>query len=293
MSEGNGAQVNRSSGEYGSGSIGRLGVLGQAFIRDFAVVAKIDPITEQLERGPNGLCVQVSVKCHSCTDNKAANGEMGELLFRIDTSGTDDAGRAFQGYYGNENATNKKVARDVLAKDDYFFRTGDVVRCEGDGFRRYTFFEDRIGDTFRWKGENVSTMVLTSIFGVNLQEVSAVIGAYPGIDDANVYGIRLPNHDGRAGCAAITIHRNSPPDFCSLAQHLKAVLPRYAVPLFLRVTDSMRLTGNMKHQKHEMREEGVDPEKCQKEKILWFKNGDYVEFTKDDWEGLKAGQVKL
>jgi acyl-CoA synthetase (AMP-forming)/AMP-acid ligase II len=100
-----------------------------------------------------------------CANNKAANGETGELLFRIDP---DDAGRAFQGYYGNEGATKKKIARDVLAKGDHFFRTGDVVKWEYDGLRRYTFFEDRIGDTFRWKGENVSTMVLAFIVGANL-----------------------------------------------------------------------------------------------------------------------------
>jgi acyl-CoA synthetase (AMP-forming)/AMP-acid ligase II len=125
-----------------------------------------------------------------------------------------------------------------------------------------------------------------------VKEVAAVIGSYPGVDDANVYGIRLPNHDGRAGCAAIAVHHSSPPHFGDLAKYLKKSLPRYAVPLFLRLTDSMRLTGNMKHQKHEMREEGVDLEKC-REKVLWLKNDEYVDFTKEDWEELKAGQVKL
>ena len=74
---------------------------------------------------------------------------------------------------------------------------------------------------------------------------------------------------------------------------MKAVLPRYAVPLFLRITDVMTLTGNMKHEKHGMREEGVDPERCRGEKIMWLKNEDYVDFTKEDWERMKGGQVKL
>ena len=74
---------------------------------------------------------------------------------------------------------------------------------------------------------------------------------------------------------------------------MKAVLPRYAVPLFLRITDAMTLTGNMKHEKHGMREEGVDPERCRGEKIMWLKNEDYVDFTKEDWERMKGGQVKL
>jgi hypothetical protein len=90
------------------------------------------------------------------------------LLFAVDPEGSTDPGRAFQGYYGNKDATRKKIARDVLAKGDYFFRTGDVIRCKYDGLRRFTFFEDRIGDTFRWKGENVSTMVYIRAFQSNV-----------------------------------------------------------------------------------------------------------------------------
>jgi hypothetical protein len=124
--------------------------------------------------------------------------------------------------------------------------------------------------------------------------VAAVIGLHPGVDDANVYGVRLPNHDGRAGCVALTLHQDSNFDFGSLARHLLDTLPRYAVPLFVRLTtEGMRLTGNMKHQKHEMREEGIDPGKMRGDKILWLKDGIYVEFTKEDWEKMNAGQVKL
>jgi acyl-CoA synthetase (AMP-forming)/AMP-acid ligase II len=87
-------------------------------------------------------------------------GEAGEMLFYSEPPDGTDAGRAFQGYYGNKAATEKKIARDVLVKGDMYFRTGDVLRQEYDGMRLFTHFEDRIGDTFRWKGENVSTMVL-------------------------------------------------------------------------------------------------------------------------------------
>jgi acyl-CoA synthetase (AMP-forming)/AMP-acid ligase II len=82
----------------------------------------------------------------------------------VDTSGEKDAFKAFQGYYKNATATNKKKAHDVLTKGDTFFRTGDVIKCQYDGWRRYTLFEDRIGDTFRWKGENVSTMVTSMLY---------------------------------------------------------------------------------------------------------------------------------
>ena len=92
---------------------------------------------------------------------------------------------------------------------------------------------------------------------------------------------------------ALTLQSHTLPDFRALAKHLTSTLPRYAVPIFLRVTDAMTLTGNMKHQKHKMREEGVDPEKVRGEKVFWLKDEGYVEFTGEDWEGLKAGYVKL
>ena len=120
-----------------------------------------------------------------------------------------------------------------------------------------------------------------------------MIGAYPGIDDANVYGIRLPHHDGRAGCVALSLHSGKELDFRGLAQHLRNVLPKYAVPLFIRITEAMKLTGNMKHQKHELREEGVDLDKCKGDRILWLKGDTYVDFTKKDWEEMNGGQVKL
>jgi AMP-binding enzyme len=90
------------------------------------------------------------------------------MLFLIDRLGAADAGRAFQGYYGNSGATQKKIIQDVLEKGDSYFRTGDIIRAQHDGFRRYTYFEDRIGDTFRWKGENVSTMVRFGIVSTGL-----------------------------------------------------------------------------------------------------------------------------
>ena len=82
------------------------------------------------------------------------------MLFHAEPEGSSDAGRQFLGYYGNKTATEKKLAHNVLVKGDAYFRTGDVLRRIHDGLRSYTHFEDRIGDTFRWKGENVSTMVL-------------------------------------------------------------------------------------------------------------------------------------
>jgi acyl-CoA synthetase (AMP-forming)/AMP-acid ligase II len=98
---------------------------------------------------------------------------------------------AFPGYYNNPEATMKKFEKDLFKKGDLWYRSGDALRRTDDG---HWFFLDRLGDTFRWKGENVSTA-----------EVSEVLGKYPGVVEANVYGVALPSHDGRAGCAAVFI----------------------------------------------------------------------------------------
>jgi hypothetical protein len=105
--------------------------------------------------------------------------------------------------------------------------------------------------------------------------------------------VRLPHHDGRAGCAALALREGERPDFRGLAERVKSALPKFAVPLFLRITKAMNLTGNMKHQKTLMRDEGVDPAKVSGDIIFWLKDGVYVEFTAKDWENLKGGQAKL
>jgi len=213
-------------------------------------------------------------------------GEKGELLVVVNKA------RVYDGYYRDATASQKKVVGDVLRKGDIYFRTGDLVRYQWDGYRKFIMFEDRMGDTFRWKGENVSTMVISSVTRLMLKEVTTAITAFDGIDDASVYGVALPNHDGRAGCAAIILSPSHPPDLSELLRHIRQVLPNYAVPLFLRVTADLRLTGNMKHQKSEFKEEGVDPGKVQ-ERLLWLRDGAYVEFTLVDWENLKTESVRL
>jgi acyl-CoA synthetase (AMP-forming)/AMP-acid ligase II len=98
---------------------------------------------------------------------------------------------AFLGYYKNPSATEKRFLHDVFKKGDFYYRCGDALRRSDDG---KWFFSDRLGDTFRWKSENVSTA-----------EVSEVLGGFHGVIDANVYGVEVPYHDGRAGCAALLL----------------------------------------------------------------------------------------
>lgn len=202
----------------------------------------------------------------------------GEILVRVATE------KAFPGYWNDPVATSKKFARDVFSKGDLWYRTGDALRRTNDG--RW-FFLDRLGDTYRWKSENVSTA-----------EVSEVLGLYPGVREANVYGVSLPNHEGKAGCAALTLDPDMQDkfDFFGFHQHAKAKLPQHAVPVFIRLSNGMSHTHNNKQNKVPLRKEGVDPGKVKDgDKVLWCKanSSGYVAFNPDDWNQIMESKVKL
>lgn len=159
-----------------------------------------------------------------------------------------------------------------------------MVRFDEEG---RLWFTDRVGDTFRWKSENVSTA-----------EVSEAIGSHPEIHEANVYGVQLPNHDGRAGCAALVVAGDKTLDdnlARDLADHTKRRLPRYAVPIFLRLLKEVQVTGTLKHQKVAIRNEGVDPEKMGKDEIFWLEPGAdrYTKFGPQEWARICNGSAKL
>ncbi|QXZ11274.1 long-chain-acyl-CoA synthetase [Comamonas sp. Y33R10-2] len=152
------------------------------------------------------------------------------------------AGR-FEGYTSAE-ATEKKILRNVFAEGDAWWSSGDLLRCDEDG---YCWFVDRIGDTFRWKSENVSTM-----------EVSDALGDFKGLDAITVYGVQVPGHGGRAGMAALVMQEGvafDPKEFWSLA--LKR-LPRYAAPQFVRLMAAPDMTGNYKLRKVDLQKQGYD-----------------------------------
>ncbi len=166
-------------------------------------------------RGADGFCIR-------CT-----TGEPGEAIGRILDAAAP--ARWFDGYTDAE-ASAQKVLCDVFAPGDRWFRTGDLMRRDGAG---YYYFVDRLGDTFRWKGENVSTT-----------EVAAAVAACPGVREAVVYGVAIPGYDGRAGMAAVTTTQGFSLD--ALHRHLAANLPGYARPLFIRICDSLVVTGTFK-----------------------------------------------
>lgn len=242
------------------GSVGRIpGWLESKF--EHIAFVKFDVESEAPVRDENGFCIRADVD------------ETGEVLGIIG----DDVRNRFEGY-NDEEATRKKILKDVFETGDMWFRTGDLMRKDEHG---YVYFVDRIGDTFRWKGENVST-----------NEVGEVLSQAEGVSTANVYGVPVPGTDGKAGMAAITTEGTV--GFDTLYDELAAKLPRYAVPLFIRVQKEAETTGTFKYRKVELVEEGFDPRKTTDP--VWMLHPDqnaYVELTRDRFESLMSGAFKF
>lgn len=264
--EGTGAAFNFCRNDFTKGAIGRNGMLKGLILQRKQAIVEVDWTIERPWRDPGtGFC------------KKVATGQPGELLYSLDGTNIEED---FQGYLNDKKATEGKILRDVLKSGDAYFRTGDVVIWDSEG-RMY--FSDRIGDTYRWRGENVST-----------NEISDLLCYHPSVLEANVYGVQLPHHDGRAGCVALILAEEpSPSLMASLAEHVLTHLPRFAVPLFLRVMEDMERTGTNKQQKHVLRIQGVDPAKATIGELYWLKDGSYLKFTADNWEELNRGSVKL
>jgi len=222
---------------------------------------KYDIETEELVRGSNGLCIECKP------------GEKGEVLGLIN----DEPARAFKGYTDSE-ATQKKITHDVLVKGDTYFRSGDLMYYDVDGF---FYFVDRTGDTFRWKGENVAT-----------NEVSDVITRVTGIKEANVYGVAVPNHDGRAGMVSIVMKPECELSLEELYQVITKELPLYAAPIFARVQEEMEITSTFKHKKVTLVKEGFNPTLIKDP--LYFRDDKQKKFVVLD-ENLfsEIGNVKL
>ncbi|HEY2836697.1 MAG TPA: long-chain-acyl-CoA synthetase [Rhizomicrobium sp.] len=209
-------------------------------------------------RNAGGLC------------EKVETGEAGEAIGRI-------AGGAarFEGY-SDEAATAKKILRDVFEKGDAYVRTGDLMRQDTQGF---FYFVDRLGDTFRWKGENVATT-----------EVAAALASYPGVAAANVYGVTVPGSDGKAGMAALETGENF--DMGGLRTHLKSRLPDYARPIFVRLVDSLAATETFKQKKGELATQGFDPERIGDPLYADLGEG-YVTLDDALYAGIRSGAIRL
>ncbi len=245
---------------------GRPGAIGRVppFLAHRFPVALVrcDPETGVLERDAAGLCV------------RCGRDEVGEALGRIGDSGAAE-GRPFEGYT-DAGASEKKIARDVQVPGDAWFRTGDLMRRDGSGFY---YFVDRIGDTFRWKGENVAT-----------EEVAAVLAACPGVTEAVVYGVTVPGAEGRAGMAALTVEAGF--DLAEFRRHGQA-LPEYARPVFVRIGGSIAATTTFKQAKAVLAREGFDPALAD---AVYFDDraaGAFVRVDADLYAGILGGAVRV
>jgi fatty-acyl-CoA synthase len=192
-------------------------------------LVKFDEATGRPARDARGFCI------------RCAADEPGEAIGRIPGE-PSQPGDAFEGYTDRKD-TEQKILHNVFARGDCWFRTGDLMRMDAGGF---FYFVNRIGDTFRWKGENVAT-----------SEVTAAIMAFAGIREATVYGVRVPGAEGSAGMAAIVTDGTL--DLAGFRQHLRRRLPPYAVPKFLRVADRIATTSTFKHTTSDLQRGGFDP----------------------------------
>ena len=254
--EGNVAFVNMD------GTIGAVGQMPRFMERTMGVAfVKFDVEAETPIRNKDGFCI----KCDA--------NEVGEVLGEIKGTGRS----SFEGYE-DKAATEKKILTDVFKKGDKWFRTGDLMRRDEFG---YVQFVDRIGDTFRWKGENVAT-----------NEVADVISKFAGVELANVYGVQVPHTDGRAGMAALTVQGTL--DYSKLAQHLLSSLPTYAVPVFLRENQQADTTGTFKFRKVDAVKDGFDPAKVRDPIwVLDAKEGIYTPLTDAKHKSILSGEVRF
>jgi fatty-acyl-CoA synthase len=243
---------------------GREGAIGRApkWLRNkFNVrLVQFDVEAEQAIRGINGLCIE------------AGPGQIGECIGQIG----GDARSEYTGYV-DKAASEKKVLHDVFEKGDRWFATGDLMKTDADG---YFYFVDRIGDTYRWKGENVST-----------NEVAERLLGCPGVKEANVYGVEVAGAEGRAGMAALVVGAEF--DIKTFGDGVAHELPSFAQPVFVRILPELETTGTFKTRKMDLIADGYDPGRIKGPLFFHDPKKGYVKVTKGVFDKIAAGALKL
>uniref|UniRef100_A0A1A8J454 long-chain-fatty-acid--CoA ligase n=2 Tax=Nothobranchius kuhntae TaxID=321403 RepID=A0A1A8J454_NOTKU len=242
------------------GAVGRVHFLHQKLFP--YTLVKYDTERDEPVRDANGLCI------------KSPKGETGLLVSKI----TDIA--PFEGYAQNKEQTERKKLRDVLKKGDLYFNTGDLMRIDKDNF---IYFQDRVGDTFRWKGENVATT-----------EVSDILSFIDCLQEANVYGVQVPGHEGRVGMAAVSLKEDGEFDGSKVYKHVVSYLPSYARPRFIRIQSAVEVTGTFKQMKVKLVAQGFDPGQVQDP--LYFLDDcvkSYIPVTAQLYSSILSGSIKL
>jgi fatty-acyl-CoA synthase len=240
------------------GAIGRIPFYARKWFN--IRIVRFDVETTSIVRGPDGFGIE------------SDPGEIGECLGEIHA----DPRAEYTGY-ADKKASESKVVHGLFKADDAWFATGDLMRRDKEG---YLYFVDRIGDTFRWKGENVST-----------GEVEEALAIVPGVKEASVYGVKVGELDGRAGMASLVVGADF--DITDLAARLDASLPAYARPLFVRLRPELAVTGTFKHRKMDMVEDGFDPARIKEP--LFVRDGDdgYAPLTPETAAEIADGKLRI
>lgn len=251
------------------GAVGSVFVAWPRFLQELIlpiVVIKVEPESGEPIRGPDGFCI------------RAEPNEPGEFLGKIIRN---DPVKDFEGYRDN-SATKKKILSDVFVKGDVYFRSGDILVMDEFG---WLYFKDRAGDTYRWKGENVST-----------HEVESVAGSVLGLKMVAAFGVKVENTDGRAGMMAVggSESGDAREMLDKLHSGLKERLPAYARPLFVRTVDRCEMTGTFKLKKTQLQREGFDVNKI-KDAVYFLdaKSDKYVPLTGALYNDISAGKVRV
>uniref|UniRef100_A0A3Q3RHM9 long-chain-fatty-acid--CoA ligase n=2 Tax=Mastacembelus armatus TaxID=205130 RepID=A0A3Q3RHM9_9TELE len=244
----------------------KIGVVGRVnFVHKFFfpyTLIKFDIEKEEPVRNSQGLCIE------------AARGETGLLVGRITQRSP------FIGYAGNQQQTEKKRLRDVLKKGDLYFNTGDLLQFDHENF---VYFQDRVGDTFRWKGENVAT-----------SEVADILTMALCIFEANVYGVKVEGHEGRIGMAAVTLKEGKDFDCSDTYKQVVSYLPAYARPRFIRIQPCLEMTGTFKMKKVKLVEEGFNPAEI-KDPLFFLspEKKTYIPLTEEIYRAILSSEIKL
>lgn len=234
---------------------GKVGMMGRKQKKQ--AIIRCDLETGDIIRNAQGFCEPVGVN------------ETGLFVNFIDKLAPFDG-------YVDRKASEKKLIDDMFKKGDRYFNSGDLVTLHDDD---WVSFADRVGDTFRWKGENVST-----------NEVAEVLNGCAGVLESNVYGVEVPHNEGRAGMASLNVSEDF--DIAQLAKLVMKELAAYQRPYFIRLQKKMRLTQTFKHQKVDYRKEGFDPEIIDDELHLLLQ-GNYVKLDRAKYEALNSGEIGL
>lgn len=222
---------------------------------------KCNPITGEAIRNNKGVCI------------RCGPGETGEFVGKIIEG---DPTRSFDGYV-NKEATKKKIVRDVFWKGDMAFSSGDLLEMDEYG---YVYFKDRTGDTYRWKGENVSTM-----------EVEGIISELLKQQDCIVYGVEVPNCEGKAGMLAIA---DKQADLKKLISDMRHRLAPFAIPVFIRVVDEIEATGTFKLPKVGLQQQGYNINKIDDPIYLVdLKKNDCIRVTQQVYDDITSGNLKF